>query len=104
MPTEQDPLLPKDKGAPEIHGSRSPSINNEYISSEGAAEEDGTRHRQSPSDWSTVGFVICFLACMLLLLFSDDFLGQLLGDKRPQPKTIEERVNRILSDTPLIGT
>ena len=102
---EGDPLLPKDKGAPEIQGSRPQSIHNEYVIEEQGSDDDDRPRRNGLNDFVAILFAICFCASIfLILLFPDGTLGDLFGDKRPAPKTLKERVNRILEDTPLIGT
>lgn len=105
MPSEQDPLLPGDKGAPEIHGSRASSIyDNSFTVNERPTEEDGQQRQQPASRGKLLELVIYFAVYVALLFVSGSFfLGQ-LGDQRPEPKTLEERVDRVLSDTPLIGT
>ena len=97
--TEQDPLLPKGKGAPEIQGSRPQSINDE----EQVSDDDNQPRRNGLSDFMAIIFGICFFGSVFLILFPGGPLGDLFGDQRPAPKTLEERVNRILEDTPLIG-
>jgi membrane dipeptidase len=101
--TERDPLLPNDKGAPEIQGSRPQSINNEYVIEEQVSDDDNSPRRNSLNDLMAIVFGICFFGIVFLVLFPDGPLGDLFGDRRPTPKTLEERVNRILEDTPLIG-
>lgn len=95
--SEQDPLLPGDKRSPEIHGSRPQSINDEYVKEEIL---DDTRARRSI--WSGIApmiFGLCIFSSLVMIFMPSD----LLGDDRPIPKTISQRVNRILEDTPLIG-
>jgi membrane dipeptidase len=101
--SEQDPLLPKNKGAPEIQGSRPQSINNDDVQE--AAPEKQIR-RNAPGNFSIVPliFAFCFFLSLGLFFFGDEVLEDLFPEKRPNPKTIEERVSRILSDTPLIGS
>jgi hypothetical protein len=105
MPSEEDPLLPWDKGAPEIHGSRASSLHdNSNTFNERTTEEDDQQRQQPASRGKSLEVVIYFIIYVALLLFSGKFfLGQ-LGDQRPEPKTLEERIDRVLSDTPLIGT
>jgi membrane dipeptidase len=94
---EQDPLLPNDKGAPEILGSRPQSIN--YEEETEVSEEDEKPQRQLFSDALPLIFSICILVILAFTFLSEDTNGS----QRPEPKTIEQRVNRILTDTPLIG-
>lgn len=47
---------------------------------------------------------IFILDVALLLFLGLIFLGQFPSAKKPKPKTLEDRVNAILSATPLIGT
>jgi membrane dipeptidase len=102
--TEGDPLLPKDKGAPEIQGSRPQSINNEDAIEEPVSDDGNGTTRNGHTGLVAMLFSIClFGGIFLMLLFPDGPLGDLFGEKRPTPKTLEERVNRILEDTPLIG-
>jgi membrane dipeptidase len=99
--SEQDPLLPKNKGAPEIQGSRPQSINNDDVQE--AAPEKQIR-RNAPGNFSIVPLIFGFFLSLGLFFFGDEVLEDLFPEKRPNPKTIEERVSRILSDTPLIGS
>jgi hypothetical protein len=95
--TEQDPLLPRDEGAPEIHGSRPQSINYEETE---VFEEDEKPQRQPFKDVLPLIFGICILLSLAFIFLPEDTSrGQ-----KPEPTTIEQRVNRILTDTPLIGT
>ncbi|KAH9208928.1 membrane dipeptidase-like protein [Leptodontidium sp. 2 PMI_412] len=94
--SEQDPLLPGDKRSPEIHGSRPQSINDEYVKEEIL---DDTRARRSIwSDIAPMIFGLCIFSSLVMIFMPSD----LLRDDRPIPKTISQRVNRILEDTPLI--
>jgi membrane dipeptidase len=101
--SEVDPLLPKDRGAPEIQGSRPQSINNEYVIEEQVSDDENGERRNGFHDFMAIIFGICFFAIITLILFPDGPLRDIFGDPRPAPKTLEERVNRILEDTPLIG-
>lgn len=97
---EDDPLLPKDNRSPEIHGSRPQSIN--YVT---GVEQEEKDNDQSPRDARNslgaiiIGLCIFFSLSFIVLPWLDD-LGD---DVKPNPRTIEERVNKILTDTPLIG-
>jgi hypothetical protein len=105
MSSEQDPLLPHGRAAPEIHGSRAPSINNGYTSTERAIQEDDQQRQRAANYRRLLNWVVFFIIVVALLFFTDKyFLRRLPDDKRSQPSTVEERVDRILSATPLIGT
>jgi len=93
---EEDPLLPKDNRSPEIQGSRPQSINDV------SAEDDEPRER-SLGSLTLVVFLLCFITALALSFFPPS-VPTVPGDSRPVPKTVEERVNRILEDTPLIGS
>lgn len=105
---ESDPLLPKDEPAPEIHGSRPQSINDindrrktdDYL---GVEADKVVNSRKGLGDVAAlfVGFII--VASCALVLFSDGVhrIGDILN---PTPRTIDQRVARILRDTPLIGS
>ena len=101
--SEIDPLLPNHKRAPEIQGSRPQSINNEYVIEEQVSDDDARPHRKGFNDIMAVIFVICLFVSMYFVLFHDGSLGDLFGDERPSPRTLDERVTRILDETPLIG-
>ena len=85
---EQDPLL----------RSRPESINDEY------AKEEllGERTRPRRSIWNEIGAMILGL-CIFSSLVMIFMPSNPPDDDRPIPKTISQRVNRILEDTPLIG-
>ena len=99
--TEVDPLLPNDKRAPEIQGSRPQSINDEYVIEEQVSDDERRPRRNGFADFMAMVFGICFFAGLFFILFPG---GDLFGDEQPKsPKTLDERVTRILEDTPLIG-
>jgi membrane dipeptidase len=102
--TEQDPLLPKDEPAPEIHGSRPQSINNVYIVNTEVVEvpDNNVEPRRSINDLVAMIFGLCLFLSLVLTFLPADFFDGLLG--KPAPLTVEQRVNKILTDTPLIGT
>jgi membrane dipeptidase len=98
---ETDPLLPRNRPAPEIQGSRPPSINE--VTTENAISPDAGSARRSRMGLGDiyallVGLII--LAFFAILLFPNGF-KDVLGN---EPQTIDERVNSILTRTPLIGT
>ena len=98
---ETDPLLPRNRPAPEIQGSRPQSINE--VASEDAISPDAgspTKPRMGLGDIYILLFGLITLAFFAILLFPDGF-KDVLGDK---PQTIDKRVNSILIQTPLIGS
>lgn len=102
---EQDPLLPKDSGAPEVdQGSRPPSIENVYVTREEVEKGVNQQARKRLDMLFFVLLKLCFVVGLGLILLSTFFREHFLGDSKPRPDTLEERVNRILSETPLIGT
>ena len=102
---ETDPLLPKDKGAPEIHGSRAASINDVVVTETDGIEADGQpRSRRGVDDLMAIIFGLFLFGTLALLFSPDSWFDDILGDRRPAPKTVDQRVNRILTDTPLIGS
>ena len=101
--TEQDPLLPKDEGAPEIHGSRPQSIKNvgneEAQEAEVFEDDEDSSRRQILANIMPFIFGLCLLISFALIFLPEN----IFGDEKPVPKTVEQRVNQILADTPLIG-
>lgn len=100
--SEQDPLLPKAKQAPEIQGSRPSSIKS--IEDEEAASKRSSEPAKTVLDGLMALLVgLCALLLFAVLVFPESFGGTLPDDHKPAPKTLEQRVSRILSTTPLIG-
>ncbi|KAL2068546.1 hypothetical protein VTL71DRAFT_14883 [Oculimacula yallundae] len=95
-PSEQDPLLPGDKRSPEIHGSRPESFSDEYLKEE--LIDDEQPKSSTSSNFAPMILGLCILSCLFLIFMP----SEIPGDDRPAPKTIHQRVNRILEDTPLI--
>lgn len=98
---ETDPLLPRNKPAPEIQGSRPQSINE--VGAEDTISPDvgsTSKPRLGMGDIYALLFGLITLAFFAILLFPDGF-KDVLGDG---PQTIDERVNSILTRTPLIGS
>lgn len=106
-PKEQDPLLPKDEPSPEIQGSRPQSIyydqgQEEHMNRDSKYAPPRTvlsQRQRSKANWLACVGGLFMLATVAVVFFPD----QIFGDGRPVPKTIDQRVNRILEDTPLIG-
>lgn len=103
---ETDPLLPKDKPSPEIQGSRPQSINDVNESSYVIEEAGSPEVRpQQGSIRNVFAFAISVTALVLILgsLF-DVFNGTWDWPPIPSiPRTIDQRVTKILTETPLIG-
>ncbi|TVY81844.1 Dipeptidase sirJ [Lachnellula suecica] len=101
--TEQDPLLPGDKQAPEIQGSRPQSIRAQYLSAE--TEElsnDGLPTWKPWKNFTGIILVICIYGILIVLYTQESLLRGIFGDGTPEPKTIDQRVTQILTNTPLI--
>lgn len=105
QPSELDPLLPKDKPAPEIHGSRPTSFNGDIgdveIQRQECVDEAERGVERAPTrklinNFMTFVLGLCILVSFWFIVLPDDIW-------REKPKTLEGRVNRILTETPLIG-
>ncbi len=99
--SEQDPLLPKNAPAPEIQGSRPQSLKDVTVSRAelGEAEAEAKPRPRAFNDILAVILGLCFFATVAFIFVPDDILDGL----QPEPRTIEQRVNKILANTPLIG-
>jgi membrane dipeptidase len=101
--SEQDPLLPNDKSAPEIQGSRPQSFKDVTVSE----AEQGRSSRaevDEPTRNAFNGVLILMLALCFFLVLGFAFIPDgALDGWQPGPRTIEQRVNKILTNTPLIG-
>ena len=103
--SEQDPLLPNDKQAPEIQGSRPQSFKDVTVSQAELghtpqADASNDEHTRSTFNDIFVLFLgLCFFLTLGFMFVPDDALG----GWEPGPRTIEQRVNKILTNTPLIG-
>ncbi|KUJ07729.1 membrane dipeptidase-like protein [Mollisia scopiformis] len=103
--TEQDPLLPKDEQAPEVMGSRPTSLKSFYdveteaniAENEGEDEDDFDPKRHLVNDVMAMIFGIALLFSIVFIFLPNGFWGD-----KPGPQTVEQRVHRILTDTPLI--
>src|SRR5579862_5713943 len=105
---ETDPLLPNDRPAPEISAYGSPadaesaeSPQHAYNSDEELAVVDSAEAGQQPSASPKSFFLTAVTALVwAAILAAAIFPARSIWRGRP---TIAERVDRILSDTPLIG-
>lgn len=96
MYTEADPLLPRDKPAPEIHGSRASTIND--IDDQNSPDIAETKRRQGGlGEFVALCIAFLTLTSLFLIIFPDGF------ELDARPRTIEHRVTKILTKTPLIG-
>ena len=102
-PKEQDPLLPKQSRAPEIHGSRPQSFNDDVDIEPTTSQREVNMppRAKTINDLMAMVFGLCVALSLIFVFLRDDLFDGLLP--RPTPATIEERVNHILTDTPLIG-
>ncbi len=100
--SEQDPLLPNDKQAPEIQGCRPQSVKDVTVSDAEHGEvprNDDIPARIAFNDILIFMIGLCvFLVLGFMFLPDDTFEGW-----QPGRRTIEQRVKKILTTTPLIG-
>ncbi len=103
--SDQYPLLPNDKQAPEIQGSRPQSVKDVNALDDSAAEQgqvDDTSDEPTRTAFSDI--LVLFLALCFFLTFGFLFVPEdVLDGWQPGPRTIEQRVTKILTNTPLIG-
>lgn len=102
---EHDPLLPNGPKAPEISSrSRPEGLNhndsNSVPDSRGGIVEE-KRQQETSKDFLTVLLKLCFVLGAAYILLPINFLSGVLPG--PIPLTIDQRVTKILSNTPLIG-
>jgi membrane dipeptidase len=102
--TEQDPLLPRDKGMPGIRDSHPPGINR---NGEHTTNHASRKSRNAFNDSMTVVLALCSAIIFTMLFLPTNLIGGLFDHRwrfgHQEPLSIQERVNRILTDTPLIG-
>jgi len=108
MVTEQDPLLPHDKPAPEITGyGYSRETNNQYdYSQEDGVDDTEPIRSSSASPLSTIFGLFTIIVGFALLIAVIVPGGIELPWDNTKNKTLstKARVDKILSETPLIGT
>lgn len=90
---ETDPLLPNDKGSPEITGDREES--HEEYETEDNIEE-------TPS-WKRLWIHGYYCFAILAFAYLATAIYYSLDYTKTAPLTLDERVAKILSETPLIG-
>ncbi|RDL41419.1 Dipeptidase [Venustampulla echinocandica] len=97
--TEGDALLPTSNRAPEIPASQPPSLKEAY-----EPELQSFRKLKPPRNfiWTVIG--LCVIVSTTVFITSQDFYSEFFKHLKPlpSPRTIEERVNKILTETPLI--
>jgi len=102
--SDTDPLLPKTGSTPEVQGSRAPSINED-----GIIEESGwninNNLRSRKRRFGDILALICLMAALVFFVYlvHPSGFNAIWGDNPWHPRTIDERVNNILTQTPLIG-
>jgi hypothetical protein len=98
---ETDPLLPRNGPAPEIQGSRPQSIN-DVDTGDTVSPDVGSasKPRMSRGEIYVLLFGLITLAFFAILFFPIGLKDVLGGG----PQTIDDRVNSILTQTPLIGS
>lgn len=117
MPSETDPLLPKGKTAPEISGhgfSRPPQsqyqIQNEVLDSPEYVESES--EPKPPSSYGNISPLRTIFAIFVVVVGLAMFVSLIIPgafefpwDKFPKDDapTVKARVDKILSETPLIG-
>ncbi|PQE17832.1 membrane dipeptidase protein [Rutstroemia sp. NJR-2017a WRK4] len=101
--TEQDPLLPRDKGMPGIRDSHPPGINRNV---EHTTNHASRKSRNAFNDSMTVVLALCSAIIFTMLFLPTNLIGGLFDHRwrfgHQEPLSVQERVNRILTDTPLI--
>jgi hypothetical protein len=102
--TEQDPLLPRDKGLPGIRDSHPQGINRNV---ENTTNHASRKSRKAFNDSMTVVLALCSAIIFTMLFLPTNLFAGLFDHRwrfgHQKPLSIQERVDRILTDTPLIG-
>jgi hypothetical protein len=104
--SEEDPLLPRGRPTPEISGDGYPKLQiyqqEIYVNDEDNDSYEPTDNASALNSILAVFTVFLGVAFLILLLYSDNY--------RPpwrlptsKPMTVEARVQKILTETPLIG-
>ena len=113
MPNEFDPLLPRDKPAPEISGyGYSKTPNEQYRERQEQQQEEGDDNAPKEADQATISlpkaifalFTIAVLFAIFIALLVPGWLGSLWeGPAKNETLTFKARAEKIMSESPLIG-
>lgn len=111
MPSELDPLLPKNKPAPEISGDgfehNAPEVQDQEERKRRVAEEEDLNMVSSSSSLRTLVIlftVVVGFGIFLSLLVPGGFgISWPWGEPNKGSTNIQERVSKIMRETPLIG-
>lgn len=113
MPTEFDPLLPRDKPAPEISGyGYSKTPNEQYQERQEQQQEENDENAPKQDYQATISplrailalFTITVLFAIFIALLVPGGLGSLWeGPAKNETVSFKARAEKIMSETPLIG-
>lgn len=105
--TEQDPLLSRDKSSSEIKVSNPTSQTEQKEDNQNDFGSTTSRGKRSFNDLMAVVLGLCSALILTMLVLPNGFIDDTFPRGWPfghqNPKTIEERVDKILLHTPLIG-
>lgn len=106
MPSEVDPLLPKNDPAPEISGyGYSKLSRGQFESAEDPEyEESLPQADMSPLKSILVLFAVVVGFALFIALLVPGGIGSVPKSPKNESLTIRARVNEILTETPLIGS
>ena len=100
--TEQDPLLPQGPKAPEIIANSRPQSLKDDSYPESRAYSNIGQPQRTFGDFLTLILGIALILGSVYILSPDNLIPGVLP--RPGPVTVDQRVAKILENTPLIGT
>ena len=103
--SETDPLLPRNRPAPEISGYGYSQFPNEQLSEQEVKDGDDEDIDSRPSPLSTILalFTIVVSFALFIALLVPGGLGSSGDETKNKSMNVKERVNKILTKTPLIG-
>lgn len=106
MPSEVDPLLPKNDPAPEISGYGYSELSRGQFES---AEDPEYEESPPQADVSPLKSILALFAvvvgfALLIAVLVPGGIGSGLKSSKNESLTIRARVNKILTETPLIGS